>query len=102
MQLPRVRFTVRSMMVAVMMCALVVYWFRPVTQTQAEKIAQRRFLKVPGASRWVGCYGVHAWNNGDVWIVYFTESGDRTHLAQLIVTSKGEIHALGIAAGKFK
>jgi hypothetical protein len=95
------------MMMAVMISALVVNWFRPVAQAEAEKIAERRFLKVPVASQWVGRYRVHSWsagtkNCGGVWIVHFTESGDGTHLPNMTVTSKGEIHALGVTSGKFK
>jgi len=107
MRLPRVRFTVLSMMVAVMISALVVNWFRPVTQTEAEKIAEARLLKISGASRWVGRYRVHALSagskhEGDMWIVDFTESGDGTFLAQIIVASKGKIHAIGLDPGRFK
>ncbi len=107
MRLPRVRFSILSMMVVVMISALVVNRLRPVTQSEAEKIAEGRFVKVPGASRWVGSHKVHAWSigtkqEGDVWVVDFTEAGDGTHLAQINVTSKGKVHAIGLAPGKFR
>ena len=90
------------MMLAVLISALVVNWLRPVTRTKAEK----RFLTVPGATRWVGRHEVHARSagsmyEGDVWIVDFTESGNSSHRAQMIVSPKGKTHAIGLAPGKF-
>src|SRR3954464_14138052 len=99
MRLSRVRFTVLTMMMAVVISALLINWFRPVSQTEAVKIAERRFLKTPGASRWVGRYKLHVWSagtkrHGDAWIVDFNESGDGTHLANMAVDSTGKVHAI--------
>ena len=102
----RVRLTVLSMMGVVAVSAIVMYWFRPLTQGEAERIAEARFLKVPGASRWVGRYRAHAWpagskQDGDGWFVDFTETKDGSHLAQMFVTPEGRTRGIGVAPGKF-
>jgi hypothetical protein len=105
MQRPRVRFTILGMMVAVMITALVITWFRPITQTEAMRIAEDRFIQVPGARPWAGRHRVHAWstgsNKGNVWIVDFTDAGDGSPLSQIVVTSGGEIIAIGVTPGTF-
>jgi hypothetical protein len=93
-------------MVAVMISALVLNWYRPVTQIEAEQIAEQRFRKIPGASQRVGRYTVHAWSvgtkhEGDAWCVDFKDSGDGTLLVQMFVTSTGKTRAIGIVPGKF-
>jgi hypothetical protein len=80
---------------------------RPVSQIEAVKIAEKRFLKIPGALRWVGRYKIHVWSagtkrHGDVWIVDFNESGDGTQLANMAVDSRGRVHAIGVVPDKFK
>ena len=60
MRLLRPRFTILTLMVVVAISAIVMSWFRPISRAEAEKIAEARFLKIPGASRWIGRYRVHA------------------------------------------
>ncbi|WP_406698447.1 hypothetical protein V5E97_06200 [Singulisphaera sp. Ch08] len=54
----RPRFTIPTLMIVVAISAIVMNWFRPISRTEAEKIAEAKFLKIPHASRWVGRYGV--------------------------------------------
>jgi hypothetical protein len=107
MKMPRVRFKILTLMLVVLVTAAAVSWLRPVTQYEAQRIAIERFLQVPGATRWAARFKAHAWfagprDDGAIWIVDFQEAKDGTHLAQMVVTSRGNIHALGLAPGKFK
>ena len=61
MRLLRPRFTILTLMVVVVISAIVMSWFRPISRAEAEKIAEARFLKIPGSSRWIGRYRVHAY-----------------------------------------
>jgi hypothetical protein len=105
--MPRVRFTILMLMALVAISAIVINWLRPVTRTEAEKLAEARFLKVPGASRWVGRYTVNAWpcgskKDGDGWLVDLKEKGDGSLISQMFVTPKGRIRGLGLAVDKFR
>jgi hypothetical protein len=94
-------------MVVVAISAIVMSWLRPMGPAEAEKVAEARFLKVPGVNQWGGRYRVHAWpagskQDGDGWFVDFTESEGGSLLAQMFVTSKGKTRGVGLAHGKFK
>jgi hypothetical protein len=60
MRLLRPRFTSHSLMVVVVIPAIVMSWLRPISRAEAEKIAEARFQKIPGASRWIGRHRVDA------------------------------------------
>jgi hypothetical protein len=107
MKLPRVRLTVLTLMVVVVVAALLMSWFRPLTPADAVRLAEARFQKIPGAVRWAGRYRVHAWpagskNRGEGWFVDFKASEDGSHLSQMWVSSKGTIHGIGLASEKFR
>jgi hypothetical protein len=86
MRLRRPRFTILTLMVVVAISAIVMSWFRPISRAEAEKIAEARFLKIPGASRWIGRYRVHAGPAGtfdydqkryaDGWVVVVSDPRD--------------------------
>jgi hypothetical protein len=107
MRLPRVRFTVLILMVVVAVAALLMSWLRPLTPADAERLAEARFRKIPGAARWAGRYRVHAWpasskNRGEGWFVNVKASEDGSHLVQMWVSSNGTIHGIGVDSERFK
>jgi len=106
MRLLRPRFTILTLMVVVAISAIVMSWFRPISLAEAEKIAEARFLKIPGASRWIGRYRVNAFSGGskryaDGWTVVLSDPRDGFPLAQYFLTPKGKLRAADFAPGRF-
>lgn len=60
----RPRFAILTIMVVVAISAIVMTLIRPISRTEAEKIAEAKFLKIPGAGRWIGRYRVDAGPGG--------------------------------------
>ena len=112
MRLLRARFTILALMVVVAISAILISWVRPISRIEAEKIAEAKFLKIPGANRWIGRYRVHADPGGtfdsdqpkryaDDWTVVFSNHRDGTFLAQYLLTPKGKLRAADFAPGNF-
>jgi|SRR5271157_4420402 len=112
MRLLRPRFTILTLMVVVAISAIVMSWFRPISRAEAEKIAEAKFLKIPGASRWIGRHRVHAGPGGtfdsdqpkrysDGWTVVLSDPRDGIPLMQMFLTPKGKTRAIDFAPGKF-
>ena len=110
MRLLHPRFKILTLMVVVAISAIVMSWFRPISPAEAQKIAEARFLKIPGASRWIGRYGVHAgpvWASdqpkryADGWTVVVSDSRDGVPLARYFLTPQGKLRAADFAPGRF-
>jgi hypothetical protein len=110
MRLLRPRFKILTLMVVVAISAIAMSWYRPISPAEAQKIAEARFLKIPGASRWIGRYGVHAgpgWASdqpkryADGWTVVVSDSRDGFPLARYFLTPQGKLRAADFAPGKF-
>jgi hypothetical protein len=110
MRLLRPRFTILTLMVVVAISAIVMSWFRPISRTEATKTAEARFLKIPGASRWIGRYGVHADPVGasdqpkryaDGWSVVVSDLRDGIPLARYFLTPQGKLRAADFVPGRF-
>jgi hypothetical protein len=113
MRLRRPRFSILTLMVVVAISAIVVSGFRPISQADAEKIAEARFLTVGGADRWIGHYRVDAspgfseringvWTRyPDGWSVIVSDALDGSLLAQYYLTEKGKLRAADFAPGNF-
>ncbi len=106
MRLLRPRFTILTLMVVVAISAIVMSWFRPISRAEAENVAEARFLKIPGASRWIGRHRVHAFPGGskryaDGWTVVLSDPRDGFPLAQYFLTPRGKLRAADFAPGRF-
>ena len=106
MRLLRPRFTILTLMVVVAITAILMSWLRPISRAEAEKIAEVRFLEIPGASRWIGRHRVHAFPGGakryaDGWIVDVSDPRDGLPLATYFLTPRGKLRAADFAPGKF-
>jgi ankyrin repeat protein len=110
MRLLHPRFKILTLMVVVAISAIVMSWFRPISPAEAQKIAEARFLKIPGASRWIGRYGVHAgpvWASdqpkryADGWTIVVSDSRDGFPLARYFLTPQGKLRAADFAPGRF-
>ncbi len=106
MRLLRPRFTILTLMIVVAISAIVMSWFRPISQAEAEKIAQAGFVKIPGASRWTGRYRVHAFPGrakryADGWTIVFSDPRDEFPLARYFLTPNGKVRAVDFAPGRF-
>jgi hypothetical protein len=100
------------MMVVVAISAIGINWFRPISPAEAERIAEAKFLSIPGASRWVGHYRVQAGYAGtfdtdqpkryvDGWTVVVSDPKDDFPVMQMFLTPKGRTRAVDFAPGKF-
>src|SRR5262245_41466451 len=110
MRLLRPRFTILTLMVVVAISAIVMSWLRAISPAEAQKIAEARFLKIPGASRWIGRYGVHAGPVGasdqpkryaDGWSVVVSDLRDGFPLARYFLTPQGKLRTADFAPGRF-
>jgi hypothetical protein len=112
MRLLRPRFTILTLMVVVAISAIVMSWFRPISRAEAEKIAEARFMQIPGSSRWIGRYRVNAGPGGtldtdqpkryaDGWTVVLSDPRDGFPLAQYFLTPRGKLRAADFAPGRF-
>jgi hypothetical protein len=106
MRLRRPRFTILTLMVVVAIPAIVMSWLRPISRAEAEKIAEARFLKIPGASRWIGRHRVHAFPGGlkryaDGWTVDVSDPRDGYLIATYFLTPRGKLRAADFAPGRF-
>jgi hypothetical protein len=104
--LPRVRFTVRRMMVAVAIAALVANRLRPIGRGEAARIAEARFLAIPGSARWDGRYEVRVYpddsgRSGTGWVVAVVDPRDGVPLTDASVSPRGVVSGEGFAPGKF-
>jgi hypothetical protein len=97
-------------MVVVSISAIVMSWFRPISPAEAQKIAEARFLKIPGATRWIGRYGIQAGPVGasdqpkryaDGWSVVVSDLRDGFPLARYFLTPQGKLRATDFAPGRF-
>ncbi|MEW4571527.1 hypothetical protein AB1L88_26950, partial [Tautonia sp. JC769] len=91
----RKQLTIGGLMVVVAVIACLVNWFRPITQTEAARIAERRFLTLPGATRWEGRYRVQPRDLGD-WSVLILDSGTDEMLAVVWVDRGGDVKSVGV------
>lgn len=106
MRLLRPRITILALMVVVAIPAIVMSWLRPINRAEAEKIVEARFLKILGASRWIGRHRVHALPGGskryaDGWTVDVSDRRDGFPLATYFLTPRGKLRAADFAPGKF-
>jgi hypothetical protein len=112
MRIRRPRFTILTLLVVVAISAIGIDWFRPINSAEAERIAEAKFLSIPGASRWVGRYRVQAgyagtFNTdqpkryGDGWTVVVSDPKDGFPIMQMFLTCKGKTRAVDFAPGKF-
>jgi hypothetical protein len=98
MRLPRLRFTVMSMMIAVASFALLANRLRSISQGEAVEVATRRFRQIQGASAWdeVKVHSSYVSDGGDgksYWIVEFRDPADDKGVAQVWMDPKGKILA---------
>jgi hypothetical protein len=101
-----------TLLVIVALSALGINWFRPISPAEAERIAEAKFLSIPGASRWIGRYKVQARSAGifdtdqpkrygDGLTVVVSGSKDAIHLMQMFLTPRGKMRAVDFAPGNF-
>jgi hypothetical protein len=92
--------------------AIVMNWFRPVSQAEAEKIAEAEFLKIPGAGRWSGRYRINAGPGGtidydqpkryaDGWVVVVSDARSGFPIMAMFLTPNGRERAIDFAPGMF-
>ncbi len=95
MRLPRARFTVITMMIAVAAFALLANWLRPISQGEAVEIATRRFRQIQGASAWdkakVHSYLSDGGNGKSYWIVNFIDPSNDKAIAQVSADRRGQV-----------
>ena len=95
MKLPRFRFTVVTIMIAVAAFALLVNRLRPISEGEAVEVATRRFHQIPGASAWdrpkVRCYAADDGKGRLHWVVNFTDPADDRAIAQVSTDARGGI-----------
>lgn len=112
MRLRRPRLTILTLMAVVAIAAIVTNSFRPISRAEAERIAELQFLKIRGASRWIGRYRVQAFLEGarksdsagrfaDGWTVVVSDSRDGVPFTQCFLSPTGKIRAQVFAPGKF-
>jgi hypothetical protein len=112
MRLLRPRLTILTLMVVVAIAAIVTNSFRPISRAEAERIAESRFLKLRGASRWIGRYRVQAFIEGtletgpggrfaDGWTVVVSDPRDGVPFCQDFLSPTGKFRTSYFAPGKF-
>jgi hypothetical protein len=101
-----------TLMVVVATSAIGINWFRPISPAEAERIAEAKFLSIPGAGRWAGRYRVRAGDAGvfdtdqpkrygDGWTVVVLDRKDGLPVMQMFLTPKGKTRAVDFAPGRF-
>lgn len=113
MKFPRLRFTILMILAVVAFSALAINWYRPISQGEAEKNAEAKFLEIPGSNRWDGSYKVQARSAGffevdrsqryvNGWTVVVSGKGDdELYLMTMFLKPKGKMRAVDFAFGIF-
>ena len=101
----RKQLTIGGMMIFVAIAAVLINGLRPITRSEAARIADARFREMPEAAAWAGRYQVNAWpagsREGDFWFVDF-EQTDGGHLAQVAVMSSGKVRSVGVDSARLQ
>ncbi|MFO0957300.1 MAG: hypothetical protein U0800_07500 [Isosphaeraceae bacterium] len=96
------RLTIGALMAAVALAAIAFNLLRPVTQSEAARIADRRFRALPGSGAWAGRYEARprftdGGNGRHYWIVNFVDLASNEPLAQVSLDPRGRLEATVVA-----
>jgi hypothetical protein len=96
MRMPRLRFTLIAMMIAVAAVALLIGWLRPISEREAVEFATQRLLQIPGASEWaeqgIDTHCVRDHEGTVYWCVTFAVSiGTGAEYVVVLLDRKGNV-----------
>ena len=87
------QLTIGGMLVGIALLALLVNWLRPISETEAARIAERRFRAIPGASEWTGRYQARPRRGDQYWFVNIVELGTDKPLVQVSLDRRGKLES---------
>lgn len=91
--LHRRQLTIGGMLVAIALLASLINWLRPISETEAARIAERRFRAIPGASEWSGRYQARPRFGDQYWFVNIVDLGTDEPIAQVSLDRRGHLES---------
>jgi hypothetical protein len=91
------QLSIGGVLVGIALLALLMNWLRPISETEAARIAERRFRSIPGASEWIGRFQARPRRGDEYWFVNIVELGTDKPLVQVSLDRRGHLESTVVA-----